>query len=177
MNLGLPAKKSSEKTKGRKGEIAVWAPDEYAREIDRVISDFERRFEHSLRSPFGGSWIVPRWRPFELPETRHAFADLIDSGNEYRVRAEVPGIPKEKLNISVTPRDIKIEGEAETNIDEKKEGFVHRERTYSKVKRNLVFPEEVVAEKADATVKDGILEVVIPKKTPTESKVHKIQVR
>ncbi len=53
---------------------------------------------------------------------------------------------------------------AETNIDEKKEGFVHRER--GKVKRDLTFPEEVIPDRADATVKDGILEVSVPTFTP-----------
>jgi len=148
--------------------------------MDRIISDLERRFERPLfMQPFGNSWQLPRWwRSFgDFPATRHAFADLIDSGNEFIVRAEVPGIPKEKINISVMPKEIKIEGEAETDIDESKEGFVHRERTYSSIKKDLPFPEEVIPEKADATVKDGILEVKIPKKNPTEIKIQKIQVK
>lgn len=157
--------------------MAVWSPDDYAREIDRVFADFTKRLDSSFAHPFESNWLAPRWRAFEFPDTRRAFADLIDSGTEYRVRAEVPGIPKEKLNITVTPKDIKIEGEAETAIDEKNEGFVHRERTYSKVKRSIAFPEEVIPEKADATVTNGLLEVKIPKKTPTETKTHKIQVK
>ena len=172
------AKKDKAGKESSKGtQIAVWSPDEYAREMDRVLSDFERRMERSLPGSFGVGLPFPRWRSFELPEVRHPFADLIDGGSEYRVRVEVPGIPKEKLNISVTPKDIKIEGEAESNIDEKKEGFVRRERTYSKVRREMAFPEDVVAEKAEATVKDGILEVRVPKKVPSETKTHKIQVK
>ncbi len=162
----------------QKEEIAVWSPNEYAREIDRVFTDFEKRFERSFLSPFGGSWLIPSWRSLGLPETRRVFTDLIDTGNEYKVRAEVPGIPKEKLDISVTPREIHIEGEAETaSVDERKEGFVHRERTYSKVRRDMTFPEEVIPEKADASVKDGILVVTVPKKTPTEAKTHKVEVK
>jgi len=117
------------------------------------------------------------WRSFELPETRRAFADLIDTGKEYRVHVEVPGIPKDKLNISVTPHGAKIEGEAEANIDEEKEGFVHKERTWSKVRREVSFPEAVVPDQADAVVKDGVLELTVPKKSPTEIKRHKVQVR
>jgi HSP20 family molecular chaperone IbpA len=138
----------------------------------------------SFNRPFGwppmvsGGWLGPRWwRSFEFPETRRAFADLIDTGKEYRVHAEVPGIPKEKLNISVNSRGIKIEGEAEKTIDEEREGYVHKERTWSKVKRELAFPEEVIPEKADAQVKDGVLEVIVPKKNPTEMKTHKVTVR
>lgn len=137
-----------------------------------------------LNRPFGwptfahGGWIGPRWwRSFDFPETRRAFADLIDAGKEYRVRAEVPGIPKEKLEISVTPRGIKIEGEEEKTIDEDREGFVQKERTWTKVRRELVFPEEVLPEQADAEMKDGVVEVRVPKKNPTEMRKHKVQVR
>jgi HSP20 family protein len=156
------------------------AADFYPRELDRILSDFERRFATPFYTrPFGGGWMGPRWwRSFaEFPDTRHAFADLIDSGSEYRVRVEVPGIPKDKINISVTPKEIKIDGEAETNIDETKEGFVHRERSYSSIKKELPFPEEVIPDMADASVKDGILEVKVPKKNPTEMKTHKVQVK
>lgn len=170
------AKKKNQKKQDERS-LAVWAPDDYSRQMDRVFSDFERRMEQSFGGPFGGSWLLPRWRGFEFPEARRAFADLIDTGKEYKVRAEVPGIPKEKLNISVTPREIKIEGEAESNIDEKKEGFVRRERTYSKIKRDMPFPEEVVADQAKASVKDGILEVTVPKRVPTEAKTHKVEVK
>lgn len=161
----MPQRKTKKKT-----ELAV-------RKSPESIPDLNRPFGWPAMFPSGG-WFGPRWwRSFEFPETRRAFADLIDSGTEYRVRAEVPGIPKEKLNIAVTSRGIKIEGEAETKIDEDKEGYVHKERTWSKVRRELSFPEEVIAEKADAQVKDGVLEVTIPKKNPTEMKAHKVQVR
>ncbi len=172
----MPKKTKPSKIPTRR-EITLWNPEDYAREVDRVITDFSKRLDSSFLYPFGASWFPPRWRSFQLPETRRAFADLIDAGNEYRVHAEVPGVPREKLNISVTPREIMIEGEAETKIDESKEGYVHRERTHAKIQRALTFPEEVVPEKADATVKDGVLEVRVPKKAPSERRLHKVQVK
>ena len=127
---------------------------------------------------FQGPLLGPRWwRSFEFPETRRPFADLIDAGKEYRLHVEVPGIPKEKLDISVTSRGAKIEGEAETNVDQEKEGYVQKERTWSKVRREVSFPEEVIPDQADAVVKDGVLELKVPKKNPTEVKSHKVQVR
>ena len=164
--------------KGREGEtrIASWRANDYMREMDRMFEDFTRRFD-SVLPPLGGTWLTPRRRWFELPEVRHAYADLIDAGNEYRILAEVPGIPKEKLDITVTDREIRIEGEAKTDIQEEKEGFVRRERGYSKVSRNLTLPEEVMADKAEANLNNGVLEVRVPKKTPTEVTKHKIVVK
>lgn len=162
------SKKDSKSTK-----IAVRGRESYRPELDYL-----RRFDRAWPSMLQGSMLLPRWwRSFEFPETRRAFADLIDAGKEYRLHVEVPGIPKEKLNVSVTSRGAKIEGEAETSIDEDKEGYVHRERTWSKVRREVTFPDEVIPDQADATVKDGVLELTVPKKNPTEVKSHKVQIK
>jgi HSP20 family protein len=130
-----------------------------------------------MLGPIGPSWMRP-WSPwFELLEVREPSTDLVDAGKEYRVHAEIPGVPKENLNITVTARGIEIEGEAKTEIEEEKERFVRRERAYSRVHRSLAFPEEVVPDQAEATLKDCLLEVRIPKKTPTEVKKHKVAIK
>lgn len=178
MSILLPAKREKKQRPKKGTEIEIRTPESTMSDLDRALADYVRRLDSTWPSLFQGGWFGPRWwRTFELPETRRAFADLIDAGKEYHVRAEVPGIPKENLNISVTPKGIKIEGEAETKIDEDKEGYVHKERTWSRIKRELAFPEEVIPEQADAQVKDGVLEVVVPKKSPTEMKSHKIEVK
>jgi HSP20 family molecular chaperone IbpA len=160
-----------------KDEIRLRSPEDYPRELSRTINDFSRRMDGSFLYPFGFNWLTHAWKPYMFPESRRAFADLIDTGKGYRVHAEVPGIPKEKLKIEVMPRQIRIEGEAQTNIDEKKEGYVRKERTHSKIERTIVFPEEVLPEKAEATIKDGVLEVKVPKKSPTETKVQRVQIK
>ncbi len=167
-------KKTSVKAKKKTGEIAPWYPTDYLQDMDRIFRDFSRGFG-SMLAPIG-SWMRP-WSPFELPEVREPSTDLVDAGNEYRVHAEIPGVPKENLNITVAARGIEIEGEAKTDIEEEKAGFVRRERSYSMVHRSLPFPEEVIPEKAEATLKDGLLEIRIPKKTPTEVKKHKVEIK
>lgn len=169
----LPAESKKNSKFDKKREIAV-----RSQESDRPDPDYPRRFERAWPPMFPGGMLMPRWwRSFELPETRRAISDLIDAGKEYRLHVEVPGIPKDKLNVSVTPRGAKIEGQAETNIDENKEGYVHKERTWSKVRREVSFPEEVIPDQADATMKDGVLELTVPKKNPTEVTSHKVQIR
>lgn len=172
--MSSDSKKSSKERKST--SIRVRGGDRNLPDVDRMFEDFQRRMDRNWPPMFRG--LGPMfWRSFELPETRRAFADLIDAGKEYKVHVEVPGIPKDKLNISVMPHGVKIEGEAETNIDEDKEGYVHKERTWSKVRREISLPEEVTPDQAEAVVKDGVLELTIPKKNPTEIKTHKVQVR
>lgn len=174
----MPASRKKDVKTGRKEEIVLRRPEDSFLELDRALSDYIRHFDSAWPSFLQGGFFGPRWwRSFELPETRRAFADLIDSGDHYTVRVEVPGIPKEKLDISVTPASIKIEGEAEMKIDEDKEGYVHKERTWRKVKRELRFPEEVIPDQANAEVREGLLQVIVPKKSPTEVKSHKVQVK
>ena len=174
--MALAEKEKVPVRKARKGETAItpWRPEDYLSSMDRMFGDFESRFERLL-TPFPSvGWFAPARR---LPEIRLPYADLIDSGKEYRVLAEVPGIPKENLDITVTDREIKIEGEAKTDVREENEGYVRRERGYSKILRSVTFPEPVIAEKAAASLTNGLLEVKVPKKTPTKVTKHKVEVK
>jgi len=140
-----------------------------------LLDDFDRRFRESIWTPWEWEPIEPYVAEFPA---REAFADLRDAGDKFVVHAEVPGIPKDKINVAVTKGDLEISGEAGMEKEEKKKGYVFRERGYSSFYKRIVFPEEVVPEKAQSTVKDGVLEVDVPKKTPTpEPKKHKIAVK
>jgi len=169
-------KKTLVKEKKKMGEIAPWRPKDYLQDMDGLFRDSLGGFG-SMLAPIAASWARP-WLPlFELAEVREPTTDLVDAGREYRVRAEIPGIPKDNLNITVAASGIEIEGEAKKDTEEEKEGFVRRERSYSRIHRSLEFPEDVIPDRAEATIKDGLLEVRIPKKTPTDLKKHKIQIK
>lgn len=160
----------------RETEVVPWRQEPYG-QFDMAFDDLMRRFESTF-APFPRTWFAPRRRMLhELSQVRYPYADLIDSGNEYRVLAEVPGIPKEKLDVTVSGNEIKIEGEAETDVKEEKEGFVRRERGYSRVSRSLSFPEQVVPDQAKASLTNGVLEVRVPKRTPTKVTRHKVAVK
>ena len=143
--------------------------------FDNLLDDFNRRFRESILTPWEWEPIEPYVIQFPA---REAFADLVDVGHKFVVHAEVPGIPKDKINVAVTKDDVEISAEAGTEKEEKNKGYVFRERGYSSFYKKIVFPEEVVPEKAESTVKDGVLEVNVPKKTPTaEPKKHKVAVK
>jgi HSP20 family protein len=143
--------------------------------FDDLMDDFNRRFRESIWAPWDYEPIEPLMREFPV---REAFADLEDAGNKFVVRAEVPGIPKDKIDVNITKDDVEIAGESGMEKEQKKKGYVFRERGYSSFYKRIVFPEEVVPQKAESTVKDGVLVVDVPKKTPTpEPKKHKITVK
>lgn len=131
-------------------------------EIDRAFDAMRRRFAES----FG---IVPLG-PFETEiGLRTPRTDVTDTGTAYVVTAEIPGIPKEKLDIRIRGPLVEIRGESATEAEQKEEHYLHRERTYSGYYRSLELPEPVVASKAKAKVMNGVLELELPKQTPTPS--------
>jgi HSP20 family protein len=117
-----------------------------------------------------------RWQPSPWSErwldteTKLTPLDIVDTGKEFKVFAELPGVSKQDLEVNVTSKGISICGETKTESKKDEEGYVRRERSYSTICRNMVFPEEVNPDRAQATLKDGILEVVVPKKKPIQGR-------
>lgn len=88
--------------------------------------------------------------------------EVLQKGNEFIVRADLPGLKKEELKIEVTDTALILEGERKREKEEKGEGFFRSERTYGSFYRTIPLPEGVKAEEAKATVVDGVLEIKMP---------------
>jgi len=78
------------------------------------------------------------------------------------VHAELPGLKKEDVKVTITGDLLEIEGERKLETEEKRNGYVHSERNYGKFYRAIELPERAVAEKATAEFVDGVLEIAIP---------------
>jgi len=140
-------------------------------DVDRWFDTFRRSFEER----FGGGSLA-RWSDSDL-RVREPLVDLVDKGSELVVRAELPGLAKEDVDLTVTDDGIEIRAETNRSREEKEKNYEYRERTYQALQRVLSFPEEVKADLASATLKDGILEVRVPKEEPTpEPKPVKVPV-
>jgi len=147
------------------------SPFAWLDDMDRWFDNFRRSFEERF---WGGPLV--RWTDSDL-RVREPLVDVIDKGSEFVVRAELPGVAKEDVDLTVTPDGIEIRAETNRSRDEKEKNYEYRERTYQTLQRVLSFPEEVKADLAAATLKDGVLEVRVPKKEPTpEPKPVKVPV-
>jgi HSP20 family protein len=137
-------------------------------ELDRAFDAMRQRFLDVWGvAPFGAPFFPLEGTPAELYRTPRT--DVTDSGPSYKVVAEIPGIPKEKLDIRVRGSSVEIRGESASTKVEKDSEFVHRERTYAGYYRSLELPEPVVATDAKAKVENGLLELELPKQHPTPS--------
>jgi len=147
------------------------SPFGWFEDMDRWFDNVRRTFEDRF---WGGP--LARWTGSDAP-VREPLVDLIDKGSEYVVRAEVPGVSKEDVDLTVTQDGIEIRAQTKRSREEDEKAYYYSERTYQALQRVLSFPEEVKADLASATLKDGLLEVRVPKKQPTpESKAVKVPV-
>jgi HSP20 family protein len=144
-------------------ELAPWT--DFDRTFDRLRARLFDAFAYPSASGWGG-----------LPDHfRAAPLDVTDTGAAYRIVAEIPGIPKENLDITVRGSQVEIRAEQSKETDTKRPEFVHRERTYAGYYRALELPEAVVGKDAKASLTNGLLELELPKEhpnpTPAEVKV------
>ena len=132
---------------------------------------------NKLSEPFR---LIP-WDPFrgfewpveyELP-TRVPYVDVIDSSDEYVVKAELPGLKKETLRIDVGPNELSLAAESDVEKEEKGKTFLHRERAFSTFRRNIGFAESIDTDKVSASMSEGILAIRLPKLEPRPEKKTK----
>jgi len=133
-------------------------------DFDRALHEVSSRFFE----PFG---IVPFASPLVSGGAlfRPAMTDVADTGSSYRIVAEVPGIPKDKLDIRIRGTTVEIRGENVEETPAREGSFMHRERAYQGYYRTLELPEAVVPSEAKAKVDNGLLELELPKQHPSPS--------
>lgn len=133
----------------------------------RPIADMERLFERF----FGRGWssVLP-WQGGQYPsgflevsELRIPSLDVIDRDNEILVRAALPGIDKKDLDISLTENLLTIKGQSSSEKKEEKGDYYRREISSATFARSVTLPSAVDSSKANANLKDGILEITLPK--------------
>ncbi len=134
--------------------------------IDRTFDDLRNEIE----SLFWGYPVYGRYRDMQQGEMgmRMPYADIIDRKNEIVVSAEMPGIPKENVEVKVDENSLEISGEAEQSTEGENEGYYRKERAYTSFYRHIPLPEEIRPDSVKARMKNGVLEIVLPKKVPSK---------
>ncbi len=139
-------------------------------EIERRIEDFFRR-PFSL---FGPTWW-PRLRFPEIEEVSPS-VDIFEEGDDVVVKAELPGMKKEDIEVKLTDNTISISGEKKKEERVEKKDYYRLERSYGSFCRAFSLPAEVQTDKAKAQFKDGVLEVRIPKSEEARKKEKKLTI-
>jgi len=113
---------------------------------------------------------------FSEGQTWSPAVDIEDHGDNLIVKAELPGIDKKDINVSVTEDTLTISGKTQEEKKEKRGKVLYQERNYGSFVRSFTLPAEVNREKVKATYKDGVLEITLPKKEEAKAKETKVEI-
>jgi len=148
--------------------IAKWSP---FRELENMRREMDRLFEEFITPMRRRRWLE---RPEEAVISPNI--DIYDAKNEIVVKAELPGVEKENIDLKITENNLTLKGEIKKEEEVKKEDCYARERSYGSFFRTIALPAEVDSPKAKATFKNGILEITLPKKEEAKPKEIKVEV-
>jgi len=128
-------------------------------EMDNMFDDF---FSRGWMRPFRFS--QPSWGHLPAPfKGRTPHVNVVDRDNEVYIKAELPGIDKDDIDISVTGNSVTIKAETREEEKEEKGDYHHYEISQGSFSRTLSLPSEVDTDKAKARFKHGVLKLTIPK--------------
>jgi HSP20 family protein len=131
--------------------IIRWEP---TRELNTIQQEMNRLFGTFLDSPTAATSVARRWVPA---------MDLVEEGEEYVLKADLPGLDEQDVKIELDDRVLTISGERSSHQEERKDGYYRYERSSGSFNRSLTLPEGVDPDAIRATFDKGVLEVRIPK--------------
>jgi HSP20 family protein len=138
------------------------------------MREFERRFHGTLGDLFDWRAFPTLWSRTLEEGARSPSIEVVDKGDKYLVRAELPGMKKEDIDVSIADSSLTISGERKQDKEVKEEDYLYREHYYGSFHRTLPLPEGVDSKKIEASYENGILEVTMPK--GEETKIKKVKV-
>jgi HSP20 family protein len=135
------------------------------------FDDMEKMFENFFHS----NWMRPSWGNLPQPfEGKVPSVDIVERDDEILVRAEVPGVNKEDLDVSMTDDSITIKGKTRHEEKEEKGDYYRCEISSGSFSRTLPLPSSVNTEKAKTSFKDGLLEITVPKNEKAKRRTIKV---
>ena len=172
--------KDSESKKSRELTVRRESPFSLFQEMDRLFDDMRRNFFDDWYWPFN----TRRSRPLTLriledePIFRTPLANITEKDSSYEITAELPGLDKPEIEVTIHDGMLEIKGESKHEDKEEKDGeLVRREYRSSKYYRAFSLPENIDDESIDANLEKGVLKVSIPKKEPEKKEKKKIEVK
>jgi len=143
--------------------IVRWEP---LREFTTLQNEMNRLFGSVFDEPAAGNGgTLRRWMPA---------MDLLETDSHFVLRADLPGMSEEDVNIEVEERVLTVSGERKAEHKESKDSFQRIERAFGSFSRSLTLPDGVDPEAVSASFDRGVLEVQIPK--PEQRKPRKISI-
>jgi HSP20 family protein len=148
-------------------EIEPWKPMDIETMFNDFISDF-----WSPRVP----WRRRSAWPVRAVASQVPAVDLYDQNDEFIVKAEIPGLAKEEVDVSIEGNTLTIKGEKKKQEEVKRQDYYYSERSFGAFSRTVELPSPVQPDKVNATFTNGVLEIRLPKTEEAKKNVIKVKV-
>ena len=146
--------------------ITKWQP--YS-DLVNIADRWNRFFNEDWFDESTKNGLVPSaWRPM---------TDIYETKDSYVFKVELPGFRKEDIKVEFSGETLTLRGERKQEEETKNESCHRLERSYGLFERSFTIPKNVDAKKSDASLKDGILVLTIPKMEEAQTKAIPIQVK
>ncbi len=136
-------------------------------------------FERFFDSMFRRDWLRPFWREPLLemiePRERWMSVDVIDEDDRILVRAEMPGIEKKDVSVSMTDHLLTIKSTFGREEKEEKRHYYHHEIARGAFERSVLLPENIDSSKVEASLNNGVLEVTVAKAKESKRRVVEVK--
>jgi len=140
-----------------------WEP---AREMMSLRDAMDRLFDDAFTRPLSirDGWSMPA-------------IDMYQTDNELIVKAALPGIKADEVQINITGEMLSLKGEIKHEEEKKEKAWHIREQRFGSFERSVVLPTEVVADKAEANFENGILTITLPKAEDVKPKTITVKAK
>jgi HSP20 family protein len=126
---------------------------------------------NDLDDLFKGLFVRPMRFDLDVAPQMRMKIDVIKTEDTYTVKAEIPGVSKDDIQVSIDGNEVTISGEIKKESEEKKgEEVLRSERYYGKVSRSFTLPHDVDEAKVVAKYADGVLKLTLPMKSKSAGK-------
>jgi HSP20 family protein len=141
-----------------------WEP---ARELQSFQQEVNRLFGTVFDSQAGGGHAraLRRWVPA---------VDLVEEGDQYVLRADLPGVREQDVKVEVKENVLTVSGERHSEHEDRRDGYYRVERSSGRFSRSLLLPDGVDPEAVRARYENGVLEVSVPK--PERPQPHRVSI-
>ena len=148
-----------------------WRPyEDLRREVDRLFEDFDAG--NLFRSLRPINFEMFRQSGWNAPAV-----DIAENDKTFEITAELPGIDVKNVEVTLRNGNIVIKGEKQDEKEEKSADYYLQERRFGSFERSFAVPETVDASKVDATFKNGVLKVTLPKTAAAQKPAKKVEIK
>ncbi|MBM4327310.1 MAG: Hsp20/alpha crystallin family protein [Deltaproteobacteria bacterium] len=141
---------------------------------EHSLATLRREMDDLFDSFFGSDWFLSG--PYSGRKFVPAF-DISETENEFVVKAELPGVDTKEVQVNLTGNVVTVSGEKKEEREQKSESVHRVERAYGSFTRSFTIPGDIQEDKAEASYKDGVLTLKLPKAESSKKKTIKIELK